>query len=301
LIRYSNFGFVSNFEIWISSFFRNRRLLKARKDGILLDAMKNRIGVLILVVVCVGLGIGLIGVKRQADTEKAKDIVSIQSFSNNLNVARNELVETKQVNDELRKDVDNEKKNYSELTNNFSQVSANLAQTEASLRTSEQEIAKRDVRIVDLETQNKALDQRAQDLSLEITNLGANIDATQKKLLASEGDKSLLEKELKRMVAEKAELERQFNDLTVLRAQVAKLRDEQIIARRMDWTARGVYAAAEQKGAQRLISGLVAPSQAKAPKANYDLNVEVTSDGSVRVIPPLTNGPAATATSPSAQ
>src|SRR5580765_5355947 len=77
LIRYSNF------EIWISSFFRNRRLLKARKDGILLDAMKNRIGVLILVVVCVGLGIGLIGVKRQADTEKAKDIVSIQSFSNN--------------------------------------------------------------------------------------------------------------------------------------------------------------------------------------------------------------------------
>ena len=63
-----------------------------------------------------------------------------------------------------------------------------------------------------------------------------------------------------------------------------------------------VYAAAEQKGAQRLISGLVPLSQAKAPKANYDLNVEVTSDGSVRVIPPMTtNGPAATATSPSAQ
>ena len=268
----------------------------------LVDAMKNRIGVVILVIVCVGLGIGIIGIKRQADNEKSKDIVSIQNLSNNWNVARNELVETKQVNDELRKDLDNEKKSYSELTNNFSQVSASLAQTEASLRTSEQEIAKRDVRIVDLETQNKALDQRAQDLSLEITNLSANIDATQKKLLASEGDKSLLEKELKRMVAEKAELERQFNDLTVLRAQVAKLREEQTIARRVDWTARGIYAAAEQKGAQRLISGLVAPSQARAPKPNYDLNVEVTSDGSVRVIPPMTtNGPAATATSPSAQ
>jgi uncharacterized protein (DUF3084 family) len=283
-------------------FFGNRRLPKSRKDGILIDAMKNRIGIIILVVLCVGLGIGIIGVKRQADTEKAEDTKSIQSLSNRVNVAANQLEETKQVNIELRKDLDNEKKNYSELTNNYSQVSANLAQTEASLRTSEQEIAKRDVRIVDLESQNKALDQRAQDLGLEITNLTANIDATQKKLLASEGDKSLLEKELKRMVAEKAELERQFNDLTVLRAQVAKLREEQTIARRMDWTARGVYAAAEQKGAQRLISGLVPASQAKAPKPNYDLNVEVTSDGSVRVIPPMTtNGPAATATSPSAQ
>jgi len=75
-----------------------------------------------------------------------------------------------------------------------------------------------------------------------------------------------------------------------------------MIARRMDWTARGIYAAAEQKGAQRLITGLVAPSQAKAAKANYDLNVEVTSDGSVRVIPPLTtNSPAGTATSPPTQ
>jgi hypothetical protein len=289
------------FRDWDVGFFHNRRLPKSREDCMLFDAMKNRIGLIILVVVCVGLGIGLITIKRQSDEQKREADQSIQGFSNKLVVAASQLDETKQVNAELRKDLDNEKKNYSELTNNYSQVSASLAQTEASLRTSEQEIAKRDVRIVDLETQNKALDQRAQDLSLEITNLTANIDATQKKLLASEGDKSLLEKELKRMVAEKAELERQFNDLTVLRAQVAKLREEQMIARRVDWTARGVYAAAEQKGAQRLITGLVPPSQAKAPKPNYDLNVEVTSDGSVRVIPPLTNGPAATATSPSAQ
>src|SRR5439155_1470785 len=190
-----------------------------RKDGMLQDAMKNRIGVIVLVVVCVGLGIGLISIKRQSDKQKEDDQTSIQNFSNKLVVAASQLDETKQVNAELRKDLDNEKKNYSELTNNYSQVAANLSQTEASLRTSEQEVAKRDVRIVELESQNKALDRRAQDLGLEITKLTANIDAT----------------------------------------------------------------------------------QAKAPKPNYDVNVEVTSDGSVRVIPPLTNGPAATATSPSAQ
>jgi len=267
----------------------------------LLDTMKNRVGIVILVVVCVGLGIGLISIKRQSDTQKAESDEKIQSYSNKWNVAASQLDETKQVNAELRKDLDNEKKNYSELTNNYSQVYANLSQTETSLRTSEQEVAKRDVKIAELESQNQELDRRAQELSLDITNLTSKIDETQKKLLASEGDKSLLEKELKRMVAEKAELERQFNDLTVLRAQVAKLREEQMIARRMDWTARGIYAAAEQKGAQRLITGLVAPSQAKAAKPNYDLNVEVTSDGSVRVIPPLTNSPAGTATSPPTQ
>jgi hypothetical protein len=279
----------------------NRPLPKWRGGSILFDAMKNRIGVVILIVVCVGLGIGLISIKRQSDTQRAKDTDSIQNFSNKLVVAASQLDEQKQLEAELRKDLDTEKKNYSELTNNYSQVSATLAQNEASLRTSEQEVAKRDVKIAELESQNLALDRRAQDLSLEITNLSSKIDDTQKKLLASEGDKSLLEKELKRMVAEKAELERQFNDLTVLRAQVAKLREEQMIARRVDWQARGIYAAAEQKGAQRLIQGLVAPSQARASKPNYDLNVEVTSDGSVRVIPPLTNSPAGTATSPSAQ
>lgn len=278
----------------------NRALPKSRKEGILLDAMKNRIGVVILVIVCLGLGIGLISIKRQSDSESAKATDSIQNFSNKLVVAASQLDETKQVNAELRKDLDTEKKNYGDLTNNFSQVSANLAQSEVSLRTSEQEVAKRDVKIAELESQNVALDRRAQDLSLDITNLTSKIDETQKKLLASEGDKSLLEKELKRMVAEKTELERQFNDLTVLRAQVSKLREEQMIARRMDWTARGIYAAAEQKGAQRLMTGLVAPSQARAQKPNYDLNVEVTSDGSVRVIPPLTNSPAG-ANSPSAQ
>jgi len=279
----------------------NPLLPKSPEGCIFDDAMKNRIGLVILIVVCVVLGVGLISIKRQSDKQNEVNQTSIQTFSNKWVVTSSQLDEQKQLEAELRKDLDNEKKTYSELTNNYSQVSANLAQTETSLRTSEQEIAKRDVKIAELETQNQALDRQAQDLSLDITNLSAKIDDTQKKLLASEGDKSLLEKELKRMVAEKAELERQFNDLTVLRAQVAKLKEEQVIARRMDWTARGVYAAAEQKGAQRLIQGLIAPSQARAPKANYDLNVEVTSDGSVRVIPPMTNSPPANATSPPAQ
>jgi hypothetical protein len=49
------------------------------------------------------------------------------------------------------------------------------------------------------------------------------------------------------MMTEKAELERQFNDLTVLRAQVAKLKQELKVARRLEWIRQGLFASSEQK------------------------------------------------------
>ena len=91
------------------------------------------------------------------------------------------------------------------------------------------------------------------------------------------------------MMSEKTELERQFNDLSVLRAQVAKLREEQNIARRVEWARLGLLANSDQKGAQQLMQGIKAVPARGAAKPNYDLNVEVSADGSVRVIPPATN------------
>jgi hypothetical protein len=128
--------------------------------------------------------------------------------------------------------------------------------------------------------------------------LQTQIDDTQKKLTASEGDKAFLEKELQRLMSEKAELERQFNDLKVLRAQVAKLKEELNISRRLAWIREGIFARDNQKGAEQLMQkstpafGGQTASAAPTPKdKNYDLNVEVNADGSVRVIPPGTNAP----------
>ena len=58
--------------------------------------------------------------------------------------------------------------------------------------------------------------------------------------------------------------------------------------RRLEWIREGLFASSEQKGAQKLMQGFGAtPAQAKATRPVYDLNVEVGSDGSVKVIPPL--------------
>src|SRR5262249_21768971 len=147
---------------------------------------------------------------------------------------------------------------------NLTQVSANLTQTETSLKASREEVVKRDARIADLEQQNHALDAQALDLGNAITNLNLEIAETRKKLTASEGDKTFLEGQLKRLLVEKTELERQFNDISVLKGQIRKLRDEIIVARRIDWARRGVYARSEQKGAQGLMQGAAA-SQPKPP------------------------------------
>jgi chromosome segregation ATPase len=251
-------------------------------------------------VVCAGLGIALIAIKRQAADEQRDLTEKNVALSNNLVQTSDKLEEHKQVIADLYAQRDKQIKAAEALTNKYveslatlAQVSNNLVKTEAALKSSQEETAKRDAKIAELETQNQALDKQAVDLSTAITNLTTQIAETQRKLAASEGEKGFLEKELKRLMAEKAELERQFNDLAVLRAQVSKLKEELSVARRLDWIRQGLFAATDQKGAQKLMQGPAA-SQVKAPKPTYDLNVEVTADGSVKVIPPLTNRPAAT-------
>ncbi|HVV70225.1 MAG TPA: hypothetical protein VHI52_01795, partial [Verrucomicrobiae bacterium] len=159
-----------------------------------------------------------------------------------------------------------------------------------------------EARISELESQNQALDKQSSDLSNQLTNLTTQITETQRKLAASEGDKAFLEKELKRLMAEKAELERQFNDLTVMKAQVAKLKRELSISRRLEWLREGLFARTEEKGAQKLLQNAgTKEAAAKTPKPAYDLNVEVNSDGSVKVIPPASDHPASTNSPPAAK
>ena len=256
--------------------------------------MKNLIGVIILAVICLGLGVVLITTKKQATEQKTKDSNTILSLSNDVVKATSDLIEQRQVNLLLTNDLSTARTDFSTLSNKMTDVQANLVKTEASLKASQSAVAERDQRIAALETQNRELDEKAIDLSAALTNLTSQISETQRKLDASEGDKAFLEKEMKRLLAEKAELERQFNDLAVLRSQVAKLKEQLHVARRLEWLRKGLFAQDEQKGAQRLMQ-LNNPTVASAKSANtnaYDLNVEVNADGSVKVIPPLTNSAA---------
>jgi len=253
--------------------------------------MKNRMGIIILTLACVGLAIALVVNQSNAARDRKNAEAQILTHSNNWVETSEKLDEQRKVNIDLTNYLSARQQDLMSLTNQITETSNALSKTQDSLKAAQDEIAKRDVQIADLETKNKQLDDQAADLSASITNLQTQIETTQQKLAASEGDKAFLEKELKRLMAEKAELERQFNDLKVLRAQVAKLKEEMNVSRRLAWIREGIFARDEQKGAQRLMEKSPPPAATSNAPVNYDLNVEVNADGTVRVIPPAgTNG-----------
>lgn len=249
--------------------------------------MKNLIGVIILAAVCIGLGVVLFTSKKQAEDEKRSSTTTILNLSNDVVKTSSDLTEQVQVNTMLSNDLTKVRSDYGRLTNNFTEVAGSLKKTEASLKATQTALAERDQKISALETQNRELDEKAIDLSAALTNLTSQITETQRKLDASEGDKAFLQGELSRMMAEKVELEKQFNDLDTLRRQVSKLKEELSIARRLEWIRKGI-GFSDEKGATKLMNVKPQTDNTNA----YDLNVEVNADGTVKVIPGLTNAPA---------
>src|SRR5688500_15569726 len=200
-----------------------------------------------------------------------------------------DLTETKQVITALEGQLSAQSDAASRLSNTLSQTSATLAKTEAEAKKAAQqaaeEMAKRDQRISELEGQRDDLTKRMTELNGSITTLESQISETQRKLATSEGDRAFLLKELKRLQQEKMELERQFNDLAMLRDQIGKLKDELSMSRRLDWLRRGLYGSTP-KAAEKLRQPNTSTNR------NYDLNVELRQDGSVKVNPGATNAPA---------
>src|SRR5207249_1744064 len=169
----------------------------------------------------------------------------IMQLSNDVVHTQDQLNEQKKVNDTLEKNLETRTTEAQGLSNKLETVTTTLTRTEqeakAAAEQAKDQIAKRDAKIADLEGQNDDLSKKMTDLNTSITSLESQIDNTKKKLAASEGDRDFLLNELKRLQTEKAELERKFNDLAVLRDQVRKLRDELSIARRLEWIRRGLY------------------------------------------------------------
>jgi len=258
--------------------------------------MKNTIGLAILAVVAIGLAITLFITKKSATEQNTKAQDTILSLSNSWENTSEKLREQITVTTALEKDKATLTQEKADLTTQLTSTKATLVSTEKTLVETKEEVAKREARITELESANAELDKQADNLSQSITNLTDLITSTRQKLATSEGNREFLEKELQRLMAEKAELERQFNDIAVLRAQVAKLKEELNISRRLEWIRKGLATSSSQKGAQGLLQS--GPGAGPAPASQtstsrYDLNVEVKSDGSVQVIPPpSTNVPA---------
>jgi chromosome segregation ATPase len=257
--------------------------------------MKDKAAIIGVIIVAVLLGVALVVVNNNANQQQKASEARIGALSNDLVSTRDNLQEQQQVNLALSSNLSTTTATYS---NKLSDAEANLRATQANLDKTQAdakaaaeaaaaEIAERDKKIADLEKQNTDLDKQSLDLHAAITNLEEQITVTKNKLATSEGDREFLLKEIKRLQAEKADLEKKFNDLAVLKEQVHKLREELSVARRLDWIRRGLYESFQQKGAERLMHQNELPS---TNSANPGLNVEVRQSGSSSIVlPPGTN------------
>jgi chromosome segregation ATPase len=251
--------------------------------------MKGKVGVIVLLIICVFLAMFIYLSQEKAKDQQQQAAQNINRLSEGLTTTSNQLNEQKHVNDTLLARLDSRTSELLTVSNKLEGVSLQLAQTqqeaENAAKAAQEEVAKRDARISKLEGQNDEMTGKIANLTEILSELEKQITETERKLSTSEGDREFLLVELKRLQAEKADLERQLTDLSLLRDQIRKLRDELSIARRLEWIRQGLYGG-EQRGAERLEAGHATPTQTE-----YDLNVEIRQDGDARVLE-STNSPA---------
>jgi chromosome segregation ATPase len=266
--------------------------------------MKLKVVIVILAVVCVGLGIAIFATKKQADDQHTADVTSINNFSNQVVEANDHLKDLSQVNLTLSNNLASTQlqvtlggEQLTQLSNSLAAANVALADARNSLLSADELITNLNSRISDLETQNKALDDQADSLSNRLAILTTQIEDTKNKLAVSETNAAFLQNELQKQLAQKAELEHKFNDIDELRVQVRKIKDEMFVARRVQLMKNDN---GNKKGGEMLMSHntpvntqpFYMPPPTKSQ--NSDLNVEIGSDGSVKIIPPMggTNSPA---------
>jgi chromosome segregation ATPase len=252
--------------------------------------MKDKAPIIVLIIVAAGLGFGLIVVNNKAHREKQElyDALSVQS--NTVTTIKTSLTEQQAVNQVLETNLAATRADYSNKLTlsdaNLRSAEENLEKVKTEAKADTAEIALRDKKISDLENHNQELDKQAGDLQDHISSLQTQIAATTDKLARSEGDREVLLKELKRLQAEKTDLENRFNDLAVLRSQVRKLKNELSQARNLDWIRRGIYDAFKEKGGERLVN----PPDNSLPETNPTLTVELHQGGETNVLAPPPGG-----------
>lgn len=222
----------------------------------------------------------------QATKVKQQDEQIKSVLSNRVEETQAKLDEAEKMTVFLQTNLTLKGEELSATSNSLTKIAADLARTQKKMQeeanAARAEIERRDQQITQLTSQTNQLTMKMDDLTSNIDKLSKLIGETERKLLASEGDREFLLKELKRLQTEKADLEKQFSDLSVLRTQISKLKEELSVARRLEWIRMGIYGMQDKKGAERLMN----PTTPGSKTNNFDLNVELRQDGGATIIPP---------------
>ena len=165
-----------------------------------------------------------------------------------------------------------------------------VVEAAAVLADKNEEISNLSTKLSTAQNKNRDYDSQIKTLNNQMADKDQEIDDIGRRLKSAEEDRDHLLLEQKKLLAEKAELEKQFQDILVLRKKVQQLQVELMASKKLEWLRRGFYGGARKKGGSQLMS-MSKRNNRKTVSANADLNVEVRRDGTVKIVPIETNSP----------
>ena len=239
--------------------------------------------IVILTVISLGLGAGLVFQRQNATVVVRAAEASRDSYSNSWSQVKGKLEDTEKVASTLETTLNSRTETLSATSNELAKTASDLARTQSDYASAQTEVKKQQTQIAELESKRDELTKKMEELTASIDSLETRIVDTKKKLAASEGDRNFLLKELTRLQDEKTTLVAQFNNLSALRAQVAKLRDEAAVNQRLTWIQAGVYNLRDKEGAERLIATTPIPA-----RSDNRLEIELEQNGPAKVVTPQT-------------
>lgn len=199
-------------------------------------------------IVCVMLVASLILIKRNDNTQHQTDVGTIADFSNRLDMAQTQIAICNGTILTLSNNLNQSQSASLTFSNQWAEAQSAVMIASGQLTNLNQHLA-------ELETENQALGGHVMELTNQTMNLMKQNALTEASLEQANKDYALLENRLRRDVAERILVERKFNNLTELQAQMQNLKQN--------------------------------PVQEISPGSIYaGLGIEVSSNGSLHVISP---------------
>ncbi len=171
----------------------------------------------ILALVCIVLVISLIVMKRGDNAQHENDAGAIAGFSNQLTSAQVQIASCNGTILTLSNRLDGSRS--ASLT-----FSNHLIEAESTIVLDTEQITNLNQQVAELESENQTLGRRVMDLTNQMASLTRQITLTGASLDQANTNYALLENRLRRDVAERIVVERKFNNLLELQAQMQKLK-----------------------------------------------------------------------------
>ncbi|MGD0208776.1 MAG: hypothetical protein ABSC89_14345 [Verrucomicrobiota bacterium] len=201
----------------------------------------------VLALVCTVLVISLIVMKRGDNAQHENDAGAIAGFSNQLTSAQVQIASCNGTILTLSNRLD-------ESLSASLTFSNHLIEAESAIFLDTEQITNLNQHVAEMESENQTLGRRVMDLTNQIASLTGQITLTRASLDQANTNYALLENRLRRDVAERIVVERKFNNLLELQAQMQKLKKNPAEAISSDSIYAGLGVEVKSNGTLHVIS-----------------------------------------------